>query len=174
MRHLISILALGFVVYPTIATADIVRSCSATLTGGIAKINGEGTCAGKAKANQCRARAHQAIIDCANALWVGRNKDKVPNACKGGRGAGRAVLQWNQVILIPQGNSLRDRVLWNKCCKEKNSVGSEHIGMNVRGDKGCYDVRSLGNIGFDCATDRMKLCPPQRAAPKPPPRAGSD
>lgn len=170
-RWLICAFALGLFVAPTVATADIRRSCSGTIeiigSDVIAKVNGEGTCARKAKANQCRERARQAIVGCANALWAGRNKDKIPDACKVGRGAATVVLQWNQIMLIPRGNSLRDRVRWNKCCKERNSNGSAPISLSVSGDKGCFSLQAIGFgvIGFDCARDRMKLCPPKRASP---------
>jgi len=114
--------------------------------------------------------------------WVHREL-----ASKGGRGVEAAVLQWNQIILIPHGNDLSDRARWNRCCKgqnDPNAKGALPPILTVSGDKECGNLRkgknlfsetlSLGKIHFDCATDRMRLCPPPRAAPKPPPRAGSD
>jgi hypothetical protein len=178
MRWLISIFALWFVVGSTGASADV-RSCSGRINVGdvvIAKINGEGTCKNKAHANDCRAHAHRAIVKCAKELFLARD-NVIPNSCKGGRGVETAVLQWNQIILIPQGNNLVDRVRWNMCCagQAPNTKKSKVITVHVSGDKGCGKFKhgknlfeedhGITTIEIDCQKDRLEVCPPKRASP---------
>jgi hypothetical protein len=172
MRWLISILALLFIVVPTGAKAEIVRSCSGALDGNIATIKGEGTCKNTAQANDCRARARAAIIECARDLYLARDSSNVlPVACQGGRGAKRAVLHWDQVILGIRGNDIGDRERWNQCCRgqDPKRKGSTQVLLQVAGDKGCGSTKIgkklfqsdvvIGTIHFDCHKQRQNgLC----------------
>jgi hypothetical protein len=172
MRWLIAILALWFVFGPTGASAEIVRSCSGQVFG-IATIGGEGTCKNKAHANDCRKHAHDAILDCAKALYAARaSGTKLPAACRGGGGAKRAVLHWDQIILGIRGDNLGDRIRWNECCRGQNPNRKGKTGFSVRvvGDKGCasgpkvskntyQDDIHIGDIFFDCQKQRQQgLC----------------
>lgn len=161
------------------AAANITRGCSAGLyirgagpepVVDIARLDGRGNCGSKAKANDCRRRAHSYLATCASEMWATRWDHALPNSCKNmTSGRGGVSLDW----LVGDGrvdrrDSVKDRIEWEVCCGARAIQGTAtfSVEMGIQGDKGCGplkwgakaygDQRTLtGSYEVDCPALRL-------------------
>jgi len=143
------------------ARADITRSCSAnvyvfvadnkpTESELLADITGQGSCAGKHKANECRSRARSAINACLKDMWNGRQANAIPASCNNlvaGSSRSGAKLQYAGIAVIAEPNRLMARAALAACCRLRPQAGKLSISITGRisGDRNC----AAHNVGKD-------------------------
>lgn len=190
----IAIGALMTFAFSGVASSDVVRHCSAfintPLTGGIgadgrpfvapgtttlvaARLEGRGTCRGRAWGNDCRRAARDAIINCARRTWETRWERNPPSdACgewRDGRPPHAGFLQWGPAGAIPpavQANlngDIKTSMEYAMCCV--HNPQARQVTFNVRlhvfGDERCAHDSALldGAYEADCeALRRQGLC----------------
>ncbi len=161
-RSLLAPLALTLALLAGPALADISRGCSGrfvvSLPWGknviLAELSGRSSCK-KSNPNKCRLKAYEAMGKCAEAIWNDRWSHQIPMHCRAWPSGGRTQggLRWTQVLMgLPNGgNSLKDRIEHNTCCRSGSYGKSYEVDLYYQtgGDKGCKGyIPRFGRFNF--------------------------
>lgn len=157
----------------TTASADITRSCQATLSVKInnsgsgdvlGNIVGQGSCKNTTQANDCRARANAEIDRCFAGAWRDRQKNALAPECQSlspGSSRAGARLTWISSLPIAEPARLTARMAYAACCKLRPTAGAIQVTVRgtISGDKGCgsskhngkyYDYYASPTYNMDC------------------------
>jgi hypothetical protein len=171
-------LALMFSVlsFARIASADITRNCFAGIDVSIidegpnwsrrlGNIVGQGSCNNVLQANTCRSRARQAVGECVQAMWQGRQVNAIPAACKNlvsGSSRSGAKLTYDGIMVINEPNRLSARTARLVCCQARPDsdkvklffsgvlTGDEKCAKHKVGNNQYQEEFDLGHYDMNC------------------------
>ncbi len=149
MRRPVAFAALFLAAIAQPATADILRSCNASIEASglgkpavtLALLTAKGACKNKANADKCRARAREQLDECLDIVWKDHRFDsELPMECRdGSSGRPGANMAWEGIRLYKSPRSLFREAVHEVCCIQDPSATMKTFALqgSIWGGPGC-------------------------------------